>query len=182
VQDGGDLVAIRPDDSGFRTILYQQDNSTFWDPSWAPHSRRLAFEDPDYLSIGLTYFWHPETYGTGLTGESLNETDPAWSPDGPTVLYSRDDVETYEYGNVERSLRDYDLFVVPAEGGESRRLEEEPSDSFGGTWMPDGTRIAFSSDRKGSFDIYVMNADGTGLMRLTTSPGDDIQPAWTGGP
>ncbi len=39
-------------------------------------------------------------------------------------------------------------------------------------------RIAFTSDRDGNGDIYAMNADGSGLTRLTSSPGDDSDPAW----
>ena len=34
-------------------------------------------------------------------------------------------------------------------------------------WFPDGRRIAFQSDRSGSMEIWVMNADGTGLRQVT---------------
>jgi Tol biopolymer transport system component len=44
---------------------------------------------------------------------------------------------------------------------------------------PDRTRVAFSSNRNGSFDIYVMDADGQNLRRVTTSPGNEGEPAWT---
>ncbi len=47
---------------------------------------------------------------------------------------------------------------------------------------PDGTRIAFSSSRAGrdgNFDLFVMDADGGGIRRLTTEPGTDGEPAWT---
>ena len=44
---------------------------------------------------------------------------------------------------------------------------------------PDGERIAFFSDRDGNFEIYVMNADGTGVSRLTDEPGADALPAWS---
>ena len=41
------------------------------------------------------------------------------------------------------------------------------------------TRIAFSNDRDGNWDIYVMNADGSGVTRLTEHPGDDWGPDWS---
>jgi hypothetical protein len=44
---------------------------------------------------------------------------------------------------------------------------------------PDRTRIAFSSNRDGSFDLYLMDADGGDLRRLTTEPGSEGEPAWT---
>jgi uncharacterized protein YjdB len=44
---------------------------------------------------------------------------------------------------------------------------------------PDRTRVAFSTNRNGSFDIYVMDADGQNLRRLTTSPGNEGEPTWS---
>jgi len=45
--------------------------------------------------------------------------------------------------------------------------------------MPVARPIAFASDRDGNFEIYVMNADGTGQTRLTNSLGVDRDPAWS---
>ncbi len=44
---------------------------------------------------------------------------------------------------------------------------------------PDRTRIAFSSNRSGSFDLYVMDADGSNIRRLTTDGAGEGEPAWT---
>jgi uncharacterized protein YjdB len=44
---------------------------------------------------------------------------------------------------------------------------------------PDRTRVAFSSNRNGSFDIYLIDPDGQNLRRLTSSPGNEGEPAWT---
>jgi Tol biopolymer transport system component len=62
----------------------------------------------------------------------------------------------------------------------------EPSDSsdpeirdVAPTWSPDGSRIAFQSLRGGNEDIYVMDADGSNLIRLTTSVAADMHPAWS---
>ena len=46
-------------------------------------------------------------------------------------------------------------------------------------WSPDGRQIAFTSTRDADPEIYVMNADGTGARRLTTTPGRDAHPAWS---
>lgn len=45
-------------------------------------------------------------------------------------------------------------------------------------WSPDGKRIAFISTRSGSWDLYVMNADGTGVERITDHPAADHDPRW----
>jgi Tol biopolymer transport system component len=46
-------------------------------------------------------------------------------------------------------------------------------------WSPDGTRIAFSSSHEGDNEIYVMNADGSGVTRLTSDPRGDTDPSWS---
>lgn len=45
-------------------------------------------------------------------------------------------------------------------------------------FSPDRTQIAFSSNRAGNFDIWIMDADGTSLRRVTSAPGAERQPAW----
>jgi Tol biopolymer transport system component len=53
-------------------------------------------------------------------------------------------------------------------------------------WSPDGSKVAFSSVYGGEwvngitpYDIFTINADGSGLTRLTTDPREDVQPAWS---
>ena len=47
------------------------------------------------------------------------------------------------------------------------------------SWSPDGSRIAFVSNREGNYDIFVIDSDGSGLQRLTTSPDDEEGPKWS---
>src|SRR6185312_4335869 len=44
---------------------------------------------------------------------------------------------------------------------------------------PDRTRIAFSSNRAGTYDLWIMDADGHNARRLTSDPGTEGEPAWT---
>ncbi len=69
-----------------------------------------------------------------------------------------------------------------ADGSGVTNLSNHRADDFGPAWSPDGSRIAFSSDRDGNFEVYVMNADGSGQTRLTDNPGIDTNPAWSPGP
>ncbi len=46
------------------------------------------------------------------------------------------------------------------------RLDTKSTDT---AWSPDGTRIAFESERDGDAEVYIMNADGSGLTRITDS-------------
>jgi Tol biopolymer transport system component len=68
----------------------------------------------------------------------------------------------------------------PLTGSPAQRLTTESADEAQPTYSPDGRRIAFRSNRDGNYEIYVMNAEGTGQTRLTRySPNRfAAQPSW----
>jgi TolB protein len=57
-------------------------------------------------------------------------------------------------------------------------LTAEEWDSFEPDWSPDGSRIAFASNRDGNENIYVMDSDGENAERITSDPGIESHPAW----
>ena len=71
------------------------------------------------------------------------------------------------------------IYVVDAGGGTPRRIVAPKADvtNMQPALSPDGTRIAFSSNREGLFSIYVIGTDGEGLRRITNGP--DSEPAWS---
>ena len=72
-----------------------------------------------------------------------------------------------------------EIYLVTTDGASSVNITNDPAIDEGPAWSPDGSKIAFSSDREGSqFDIFVMNVDGTGVVRLTTDPARDSEPNW----
>jgi len=76
---------------------------------------------------------------------------PSLSPDGKQIIFSWRG----------------DLWNVPSAGGLATRMTSHPGSELRSAWSSDGSRIAFDSDRDGYTNLYIMNADGTGLMQLT---------------
>jgi WD40-like Beta Propeller Repeat len=74
---------------------------------------------------------------------------------------------------------DRDLLIVDPESGTVTDLLVGDTIDNHPVWSPDGERVAFSRTDGGNADIYVVGADGTGLVRLTMDPGTDFFPAWS---
>jgi len=59
------------------------------------------------------------------------------------------------------------------------RVTSGAGDDSDPTWSPNGQKVAFSSDRSGDGEIWVVWADGTNASNLTSSPAsEDLQPDW----
>ena len=113
--------------------------------------------------------------------------EPAWdvnAPHGPTHEVSLDLHEgTWMSVTVsgDRVVFDLlgDLWSMPISGGEASRLSQGAAWDTEPRFSPDGTKIAYTSDRGGSEQIWVMNADGTGARQLTDDKGARFtDPVW----
>ena len=107
--------------------------------------------------------------GAALALSVSAQNSPLWtrycaiSPDGNTIAFC------YQG----------DIYTVPAQGGKATPLTTNPSYDTHPVWSPDGTRIAFASDRQGSFDIYLSDKVGGIPKRLTTHSGKEIPVAFS---
>ena len=80
----------------------------------------------------------------------------------PTQTSSSDGLIAFVSGN--------DIFTMNADGSQRTNITNNPAYDFAPAWSPDGTRLAFISDRLGQSEIYVMNADGSNVLQLTNIP------------
>ena len=67
---------------------------------------------------------------------------------------------------------------MAADGADPYPLTDNESQDWWPDWSPDGSRLVFVSTRDDNQELYLINADGSGLQRLTHNPARDIQPAW----
>ena len=68
---------------------------------------------------------------------------------------------------------------MASDGSNPVSLTQHPDDGYDPSWSPDGTRLAFVSDRDMTQEIYVMNADGSQQVRLTRNQAFDWAPSWS---
>jgi TolB protein len=135
-----------------------------------------------YLSNWEPHFRTGEIYTLGaggarprdLTNNELDDLDPSWSPDGRGIAFA-----STRAGNL-------DLYLMNARGGSLRRLLSLPGDQRQPVWSPDGHTIAFVSrgadrNEKGwrPDQLFLVNADGSGLRQLTHVESGAADPAWS---
>ena len=110
--------------------------------------------------LGLAIWIYDVADGTSRPLHQVGgEGAEAWSPDGSTLCGW-----TIAGGS-------FDIATWDVTTGTARAVTTEASQEWGCSWKPDGTRIAFHSDRSGNWDIYSARPDGTDVQQLTDDGG-----------
>lgn len=161
-----ELFRMRADGSGVQRLT--TNNVYDWGPSWSPDGQQLAFASGrDNMGTNELYRMNADGSGaTRLTHNSYEDFGAAWSPDGSRIAY--------------KSLRSsFELRVMDVQGGNDIPVATHLAGDWRLSWSPDGQRIAFSAYRGGNEDLYSINADGSGLTRLTTHAASETDVAWS---
>lgn len=102
---------------------------------------------------------------TDLTPEADGE-DGMISPAGTRIAFT-----SYRSGN-------RDIYLMDPDGSHVTQITHDPEDDYQPAWSPDGSKIAFASNRAGlGTQVWVMNADGTSATQITAAGG--FQPSWS---
>ena len=194
-----DLFVMNVDGTG-QTPLVRGSSAT-----WSPEGKRIAFHasasgtgrpiimprpgaattDSDIFVLKVDDFLKRRARPKNITNNpAAVDDDPDWSPDGRKIVF------TSHPATDNNKIDDHpaaEIYVTDAGGaGRLQRLTNNAEEERAPSWSPDGKRILFMC-RKGSppeggvipaFELCVMNADGTGLTRLTNT-GRTLTPNWS---
>ncbi len=150
------------------------------DGGWSPDGGRIAFQSTREGHSDLYLMDVSDGRVQRLTnGAGFNES-PRWSPAGSWISFtsSRAGVN----GPFGAAGFHRDVYLLRPDGADLRRLTSLSGFDGGATWSPDGSRLAFVSDRGGAFDLYTMTPDGRNQRQLTHhdgSRGHAAFPSWS---
>jgi Tol biopolymer transport system component len=166
----GNLEIYLMDADGGGQIRLTEDAGEDYSPSWSPDGKRLAFVSTRDGNAEIYLMNIDGTGQTRLTNNSASDLHPAWAPDGAHIAFV-----TNRDGNDE-------IYLMNVDGSNQTNLTKNRADDSSFAYSPDGDSIVFASTREDNqFDLFVMNAAGGAVVRLTQSVGDDIDPSWSTG-
>lgn len=164
-----DIDSVNPDGTGRTTVLTHTGSVTYSDPSVSPDGTKLAVSSFDTGTSRQDILVSPSTGGATTnitnTGAGVGATQPDWSPDGSTIVYT----------NLEQTVSSR-ISTVPATGGSSTTVVAVGSGNSGDPYYfwphysPSGTQIAFQvatigaggGGGYGTFPLHLINPNGTG--------------------
>ncbi len=184
-----DVWVMNADGSGKVALT---DTATDLEPVWSPDGTQLAFVstrdgNPEIFVMNADGSNQTQVTFTEFTNYAPSSLDPAWSPDGSRIAFASNRGSS--------NGTDYDIYVMNPDGSGVVNLTQNSGSGQAGTtgdrgptWSPDGSKIAFWTDRDMTQmcsngcdrEIYWMNPDGSQQQNLTAAPAaDDYDPAFS---
>lgn len=164
-RDGNVDIYTLPIDGGEATRLTTA-RGIDTQPAWAPNGRQIAFTS---ARSGTPQIYLMDADGSNIRRLSFEggfHDEPSWAFDGTRVVCTTKVGATFQLATLDTVTGDRTVIAGPGNN-------ESP------TFSPDGTMLAFSSDRTGRPQIFITDADG--VPRQLTTEGSNHSPAWISG-
>jgi Tol biopolymer transport system component len=129
-------------------------------PSWSPDGSSIAFDSQWNGNPSIVVMNLANGNITPLNTSPVNGSQPSWSPPGDRIAFaSMQGIYTITTSSTDLQQLTFVYSVVPE-------------------YSPDGTQIAYVATEAAE-DIFIINSDGTGNYRITTSAENDFVPSWS---
>ena len=182
--NGRDVLFIYDVKSGHEKRKFDLKMEAMRNPSWSPDGKRIAFEGMTYGFTDL-YIYNLETKELSrLMQDKYDDNDPSWSSDGRYLAFASDrptnsadssdvaDTTLFAHG-------DYNIFLYDTATDSMRVIVDSPYRDFQPAFSPDGSRIAFVSNRNGIDNIYLYEFDSGKEFPITNIISGAFSPSWS---
>ncbi|MEE3140985.1 MAG: hypothetical protein VX307_00175, partial [Chloroflexota bacterium] len=153
------------------------------DGAWSPDGRKIAFVSE---RDGNSEIYVMNAGGSGQTRLTFNDGEdrfPTWSPDGRYIVFTSPriggpgtyDIHVLEVAKPNNADNQNPPMALTQAGSSNAQMLVNGSPD----WSPDGDRIAFTSSRERSFELYLMDTDGGNVTRITDNEHTDYLPQWS---
>lgn len=144
------------------------------EPAFSPDGTKLAYSCANFSLCLMNADGSGQRALTDTgrwSGTYIYDELPSWSPDGTKIAFQSNRGDVVDYG----------IWVIGSDGRFLHHLDgnESGDGDYSPAWSPDGRKIAFESDNGDNYDLYLMDADGTLIKRLTRTDDDEDSPAWS---
>jgi Tol biopolymer transport system component len=166
-----ELFVMKPDGTSLEQVTVNTTDER--EPAWSADGQWLAYSNGGEIFVRKYGSLAPIT--RRLTTNPSDDLAPTWSPDGSKIAFTSDRFG----GNDEIYVMDATDSDIDGNGDNLTRLTTNTASDFQPAWSPDGSQIAFASDRDGNFEVFVMDADGSEPVNLTNAAAGDAEPDWS---
>jgi TolB protein len=145
------------------------------EPNWSPDGSRLVFTRMYSDQDSHEEIWIMNADGSDQHWIGVQGFAAKWSPDGSRFIYSSN-----RSGN-------YEIYISNIDGTDEQQLTRSSADETFPTWSPDGSQIAYSAstgewntrESTKTYEIFVMDANGSNVRQLTNNASYDGNPRWS---
>jgi len=166
--DAGGIYIFNVNDGMYSQLTHSSDDHN---AVWSPDGSQIAFyrrvtskTDNAYTTTSEIYIMHSDGTNAIRLTQGIN---PSWSPDGSKIAFISD-----------RDGNGLKLWVINSNGSGEKNLMNtfnHIGEAWTPSWSPDGKKLVFEYDG----EIYLINADGSGLKKVTNGAKSGLGPVWS---
>ncbi len=164
-----DMWLSKSDMSDSRKLT--DDGATEMMPAWSPDGQKIAYVTDKDGQQNVYVMDVASGDVTRLSDHEVGDINPVWSTDGSQILFVAEQDIPLKTGTVQ-------YYIVNADGSDMRPFVAGDTFKGGLRYSPYGGQVAYMSNEDGSWQIDVMDADGSNVRRITEGDSNNLYPIW----